>query len=72
MMIKKNFNIIDMECPSCGMRLEMIEDKLDGVLSVAASFHKQQMEVEYDESRISEDQIVSEIERLGYHIAKGA
>jgi len=68
-MIKKMFNILDLECPSCVMRLEMIEDNLDGVLSVAASFHKQQMEVEYDESRISEEKIVGEIERLGYHIA---
>jgi copper chaperone CopZ len=64
------FNILDMECPSCAMRLELLEDKLDGVLSIAASFHKQQVEVAYDESKISEDQIVLGIERLGYHIAK--
>jgi copper chaperone CopZ len=70
-MTNKKFNILDMECPSCAMRLELLEDKLEGVLSISASFHKQQMEVAYDESRISEDQIVSEIERLGFHIARG-
>ena len=39
---KITFTIEGMECPNCSMILEMIEDKLEGVLMVEASYKKSQ------------------------------
>jgi len=60
------FKIEGMECPNCAMILERIEDRLAGVLLAEASYHKAQMVVEYDDARVSEEQIRAEIARIGY------
>jgi copper chaperone CopZ len=67
--MKQIFRITDMECPSCAMRLEGLEDDLPGVQRVRASYARQQMEVEYDESRVTPAEIVAAIQRLGYTVA---
>jgi copper chaperone CopZ len=59
-------HIPDMQCSSCAMRLEGIEDLLLGILMIKASYHKQTMEVEYDEGQVSEAQILQAVESLGY------
>lgn len=58
-----------MECPNCAMILELIENKLDGILSAEASYHKEQLVVIYDEAQVNEERIYSEIRRMGYEIA---
>jgi len=68
-MVKQIFRVTDMECPSCAMRLEGLEDDLPGVKRVRASYAKQQMEVEYDETRLTPAEIVTAIQRLGYTVA---
>ena len=67
-MIKKVFTIKDMHCSSCVMRIEGIEDDLPGIRRISASYQKQQMKVEYDENITNEGQIISAIEKLGYHV----
>jgi copper chaperone CopZ len=57
-----------MECPNCSMILERIEDKLNGVITAEASYHKAQMVVEYDESRVTEEQIKAEVMKMGYKV----
>jgi copper chaperone CopZ len=64
--------IPDMHCSSCAMKLEGIEDELPGILKIKASYHKQTLEVEYDEEQVSEAQILHEVERLGYTPLKSA
>ena len=59
-------NIPDMHCSSCAMKLEGIEDELPGIQKVKASYHKQTLEVEYDEKQVSEAQILQAVEKLGY------
>jgi copper chaperone CopZ len=66
-MAKKTFHILDMHCPNCAMTLEGLEDDLPGVQSVSASYAKGEMLVEFDERRVSEAEIVSAVEKLGYH-----
>jgi len=58
--------ISGMECPNCAMKLEQLEDHLQGVLFVEASYHKAQMIVEFTEDEITEEQIKKEVENLGY------
>jgi len=65
-MIKKTFNIPDMHCINCSMKLESIEDDLPGIKEINASYHKQQMIVEFDETIISEDQIIAAAKKKGY------
>ena len=65
-MVKQVFRVTDMHCSNCVMRIEGLEDDLPGVKSVVASYRKGQMTVEYDETRLSEAQILAEVARLGY------
>ncbi len=65
-MIKKTFKIPDMTCSNCAMKLESLEDSLDGVKEINASYHKLQMVIEYDESKLTEEQIVAAVKKKGY------
>jgi copper chaperone CopZ len=66
--MKKTYKIPDMHCSNCSMRLESIEDELPGIKEINASYHKQQMVVEFDESKVSEAQIIAAVEKKGYHV----
>jgi copper chaperone CopZ len=65
-MVKKTFNVPDMHCTNCSMKLESIEDELAGIKEIYSSYHKQQMTVEFDETIISEDQIIAAAKKKGY------
>ncbi|MCS6994157.1 MAG: cation transporter [Anaerolineales bacterium] len=64
----KTYQIANMECPNCAMILESIEDKLPGIHSIRASYKKGEMTVEYDETQVSESDILTAIERKGYTV----
>ena len=65
-MIKKTFKVPDMSCTNCAMKLESLEDTLDGVKEINASYHKLQMIVEYDESKLTDEQIIAAVKKKGY------
>lgn len=65
-MIKQTFRIADMTCPNCAMKLESLEDTLEGVKEINASYHKLTMVVEYDESKLNEEKIVAAVKNKGY------
>lgn len=65
-MIKKTFRVTDMHCTNCVMRIEGLEDDLPGVKRVSASYQRGQMTVEFDETAVTEAQILAAVERLGY------
>jgi len=65
-MIKKTFRVEDMHCANCAMKIESIEDELPGIRNVTASYHKLQMIVEYDESKVTDIQIVEAVRKKGY------
>ena len=64
--MKKTFRVLEMHCPACVMRVESIEDELPGVTRVNASYQKQQMQVEFDEKRVTVEQIVLAVKQQGY------
>ena len=68
--MKQVFQVPDMHCSACVMRLEGLEDELPGIRRIAASYRKQRLEVEYDEAQVNEAQIVAAAETLGYAIQK--
>ncbi len=65
-MIKKTFKVPDMSCTNCAMKLESLEDSLDGVKEINASYHKLEMVVVYDESKLTDDQIIAAVKKKGY------
>ena len=65
--MKKTFRVSDMHCPNCAMHLEGLEDELPGIKRIAASYKKLFMEVEFDETQVSVEQIIRAAEALGYH-----
>lgn len=65
-MTKKTFRILNMECPMCALKLEGLEEDLPGVQRASASYRRQRLEVEFDETRLSEGQLLAAIEALGY------
>jgi copper chaperone CopZ len=67
-MTRKVFHVLDMHCSNCPMIIESIEDVLPGILNISASYHKQQVVVDYDDTCLSEDQIISAIEKKGYTV----
>jgi copper chaperone CopZ len=48
------------------MKLESLEDVLDGVKEINASYHKLQMVIEYDESKLTDEQIIAAVKKKGY------
>jgi copper chaperone CopZ len=65
-MIKKTFKVSDMTCSNCAMKLESLEDTLDGVKEINASYHRLEMVIEYDESKLTDEQIVTAVKKKGY------
>lgn len=55
-----------MSCSNCAMKLESLEDSLEGVKEINASYHKLTMVIEYDESKLTEEQIVAAVKKKGY------
>lgn len=69
-MVKKTYKIPDMHCSACVMRLESIEDTLSGIHDIHASYHKQHLEVEFDDQVVSDEEIRRAVQKLGYTIAE--
>jgi copper chaperone CopZ len=65
-MIKKTFKVPDMSCTNCAMKLESLEDTLDGVKEINASYHKLEMVIIYDETKLSDEQIIAAVKKKGY------
>lgn len=65
-MKKQTFSVPDMHCSNCSMKLEAIEDDIPAVKEINASYHKQQMTVEYDETKLTVDEIIAAVKKKGY------
>ncbi len=66
-MIKKTFKIPDMTCSACAMKLESLEDDLDGVKEINASYHRLEMVIEYEEAKLTDEQIIAAVKKKGYN-----
>ena len=64
--MKECFDVTGMSCAACQVRVEKSVAKLDGVAEVSVNLLKNTMEVEYDDGRLSEEGIISAVEKAGY------
>ena len=65
--MKTTFRVPDMDCPNCAMHLEGLEDDLPGINRITASYKKQVIEVEFDEKKLTVEQIIAAVIAIGYH-----
>ncbi|PJF30231.1 MAG: hypothetical protein CUN52_04405 [Phototrophicales bacterium] len=69
-MTKGQFKIIGMHCTSCAMNIEGELEDLRGIIKATVNFPKQITQVEYDETLVTAQQIISTIEKLGYQVSQ--
>ena len=68
-MTQQTFHIPDMHCTNCVMLLEGLEDDMEGVRRVQGSYKHQTLVIDYDETRITQEQLIAAIHQLGYTVA---
>ena len=69
-MLKKTYRIEGMHCSNCAMNIEGIEDESMGIMQISASYQKGLMVVEFDETKVSEAQILAAVVKRGYQLVK--
>lgn len=65
-MIKKFYNIEGMHCGACATGIEMFLSNTEGVNSAKISFEEKKAEVEYDETKASDEKIIKAVEEAGF------
>lgn len=55
-----------MHCSSCAMDIDFDLEDLEGVKSAKTSYAKQSTEVEFDEKKVTEEDIAAQIKKTGY------
>ncbi len=68
-MQKLTLKIADFHCPACVLRLEGIEDDLEGISEAKASYTQQTLEVTFDEALLDREKIIAAIQKIGYNPA---
>jgi len=59
-------NIEGMHCGGCATGIQMVTEQLDGVSSVFVDLDGKKGTFEIDSAKVSTDQIIEEIKKLGY------
>ncbi len=65
-MTKKMFKISGMHCTACAMSIDGELEDSEGIKNANTNYAKSQTEVEFDDKKISDKQIVKIIEKTGY------
>lgn len=60
------FSIGGMSCSACSNGIEKAVNRLDGVISAQVSLMQKSMTVDFDHTKISEENIIVAVEKLGY------
>ena len=66
--MKKSFRVEGMTCVNCARTIEIALKKKSGVKDVEVSFELGRVKVDFDSSKLSEEDIVRTIENLGYRV----
>ena len=59
-----------MHCTGCSNRLEKVLNNIEGVEKAKVSFEENEATITYDDGKVSEKQIISEIEEAGFKAEK--
>ena len=64
--MKERYRVTGMSCAACSARVQKVTEKLEGVQSSEVNLLAGLMEIEYDEARLSSEQIVAAVVSAGY------
>ena len=64
--MKKRLSIQGMHCVNCAMLIDGALEDLPGVKSASTNYARQVVDIEYDENRVSEIEIITAITEAGY------
>lgn len=67
---KATIKVSGLDCASCAMIIDDVLEELEGVKSAKTSFAKEQVEVEFDESATSLDNLKKTVESAGYTVVR--
>ncbi len=67
-MTNKIYQLETVSCPSCIAKIESALKKTDGVQKSEVFFNTSRVKVEFDEGRVSSQEIKDRIEKLGYKV----
>ena len=62
--------IAGMHCTGCSSRLEKVLNNIEGVEKAKVSFEEEEAVITYDKKKVSEKQIIIEIEEAGFKAEK--
>ena len=61
-------NIEGMHCTGCSTRLEKVLNNVDGVESAKVSLEEKIADIKYDETQVSEKELIEAIEDAGFKV----
>ena len=64
--MKQKYNVTGMTCSACSRRVEKSVAKLPGIDSVSVNLLTNSMQVEYKDGALTEQDIISCVEKAGY------
>lgn len=67
-MTKVTLQLEQLTCPTCVKKVETALGKTAGVESVKVSFTSSKVKAEYDETKVSVEEMKSVVEKLGYQV----
>lgn len=65
-MVKKIYNIEGMHCGACSTGIELFLGNTEGVKSAKVNYETKKGEVEYDEAKLKDEDIIKTIEEAGF------
>lgn len=67
-MTKTVFQLDTLTCPTCAQKIEGSLSKKDGVENVKVLFNSSKAKIDYDESKVSPEDLVDVVESLGFDV----
>lgn len=68
--MKKTIQMEELVCPMCAQKIETALKKADGVISASVLYNASKAKVEFDETKISAEELCRIITGLGYVVIK--
>ncbi len=65
--MRKSISVPDMMCHNCEKKLIGLAGKLTGVNSIVATHETHLMDVDFDENKLTIEQIIIAIHEIGFH-----
>lgn len=65
-MVKKIYQIEGMHCGACSTGIELFLSNTDGVAGAKVDYETKKGEVEYDEAKLKDEDVIKVIEEAGF------